>query len=104
MKRTRPRVILVGSGKVEFAIPDADSYQELLAKDRIETIEEIERGLESMKRQRGNWPEISFASSLPRKVPLSANDGIRDRIADPFTPPRPKASPLGSSDSQAYPP
>jgi hypothetical protein len=53
MKKTKPPVIPTANGEAEFAVQDAESYQELLAKDRIETIEEIERGLESLKHQRG---------------------------------------------------
>jgi hypothetical protein len=40
-------------------VEDAESYQDLLAKDRIETIEVIKRGLENMKRQPGK-PATDF--------------------------------------------
>ena len=53
MKKTEPRVILTASGKAESTVQDAESYQKLEAKDRMETIEGIERGLESVKHHRG---------------------------------------------------
>ena len=54
MKKTKEPVVLTVNGKAELVVQDAESYQKLLeAKDRIETIEGIKRGLESMKRGRG---------------------------------------------------
>jgi prevent-host-death family protein len=54
MKKTKAPVILTVNGKAELVVQDAESYQNLLeAKDRMETIEGIKRGLESMKRQEG---------------------------------------------------
>ena len=54
MKETKPPIILTASGKAQSTGQDAESYQKLLeAKDRIETIEGIKRGMESVKRQRG---------------------------------------------------
>jgi prevent-host-death family protein len=60
MKKTKEPVVLTVNGKAELVVQDAESYQKLLeAKDRIETIEGITRGLESMKRQRGK-PATEF--------------------------------------------
>jgi prevent-host-death family protein len=60
MKKTKAPVILTVNGKAELVVQDAESYQTLLeAKDRIETIEGIKRGLESMKRRRGK-PATEF--------------------------------------------
>jgi hypothetical protein len=57
MKKTKPPVIPTANGEAE--LQDAESYQDLLAKDRIETIEVIKRGLENMKRQPGK-PATDF--------------------------------------------
>jgi len=51
--------VIPTNGEAEFAVQDTESYQDLLAKDRVETIEEIKRGLESVKRQRGK-PATDF--------------------------------------------
>ena len=60
MKKTREPVVLTVNGKAELVVQDAESYQKLLeAKDRMEAIEGIRRGLESMKRQRGK-PATEF--------------------------------------------
>lgn len=64
MKKTKAPVILTVNGKAELVVQDAGSYQKLLeAKDRMEAIEGIKRGLESMKRQRGK-PESEFFREL----------------------------------------
>ena len=60
MKKTKAPVILTVNGKAELVVQDAESYQKLLeAKDRMETIEGIKRGLESMKSRRGR-PATDF--------------------------------------------
>jgi hypothetical protein len=60
MKKTKAAVILTINGKAELVVQDAESDQTVLeAKDRMETIEEIKRGLESMRRQRGK-PATDF--------------------------------------------
>jgi hypothetical protein len=59
MRKIKPPVIPTANGEAEFVVEDAESYQDLLAKDRIETIKEIKRGLEDMKRQRGK-PATDF--------------------------------------------
>lgn len=62
MKKTKAPVVLTVNGKAELVVQDADSYQELLeAKDRMEAIEGIQRGLESMRRNAGKPAERFFA-------------------------------------------
>lgn len=61
MKKTKAPVVLTVNGKAELVVQDAESYQELMdAKDRIEAIEGIRRGLESMKRNAGRPAEKFF--------------------------------------------
>ena len=50
----RPEVLTV-NGKAEIVVQDAASYQKLLELiDRVEAIEGIQKGLESMQRGEGN--------------------------------------------------
>ena len=61
MKKTKAPIVLTVNGKAELVVQDADSYQELLeAKDRMEAIEGIKRGLESLKRNAGKPAERFF--------------------------------------------
>jgi prevent-host-death family protein len=61
MKKTKAPVVLTVNGKAELVVQDAESYQKLLeAKDRMEAIEGIQRGLESMKRNAGKPAEEFF--------------------------------------------
>ncbi len=61
MKRTKKPVILTVNGKAELVVQDAESYQELLeAKDRMEAIEGIKRGLDSMRRNAGKPADKFF--------------------------------------------
>jgi len=61
MKRTKEPVILTVNGKASLVVQDAESYQKLLeAKDRLETIEGIKRGLDSMKRKAGKPADVFF--------------------------------------------
>jgi len=54
-------MVLTVNGKAELVVQDAASYQKLLeAKDRMEAIEGIRRGLESMKRNGGKPAEKFF--------------------------------------------
>ena len=54
LKKTGQPGVLTVNGKAELVVQDAESYQKLLeAKDRMEAIEGIKRGLESMKRNAG---------------------------------------------------
>jgi prevent-host-death family protein len=60
MKKTRAPVVLTVNGKAELVVQDAESYQQLLeAKDRMEAIEGIKRGLQSMKNNAGK-PAVEF--------------------------------------------
>ncbi|HMG76807.1 MAG TPA: hypothetical protein VK582_25270 [Pyrinomonadaceae bacterium] len=59
MKKTKPVVIPIENGKAELVVQDAESYQELLVRDRLETIEGIKSGLESTKYRRGK-PATEF--------------------------------------------
>jgi prevent-host-death family protein len=68
MKRTKEPVVLTVNGKAELVVQDAQSYQELLeAKDRIEAIEGIKRGLESMKQNAGKPAERFFQELFAEK-------------------------------------
>lgn len=68
MKRTKEPVILTVNGKAELVVQDAESYEKLReAKDRIEAIEGIRRGLESMERQRGKPAEVFFSEFFAEK-------------------------------------
>jgi hypothetical protein len=58
---------LTVNGKAKLVVQDAESYQKLLeAKDRIEAIEGIRRGLESLKRNAGKPAEKFFQEPLLR--------------------------------------
>jgi prevent-host-death family protein len=62
MKKTKEPVVLTVNGRAELVVQDAESYQKLLeAKDRMEAIEGIRRGLESMKRHRGKPAAAVFS-------------------------------------------
>ena len=68
MKKTGEPVVLTVNGKAELVVQDAESYQKLLeAKDRMEAIEGIRRGLESMKRQRGKPASEFFREFFAEK-------------------------------------
>jgi prevent-host-death family protein len=68
MKQTKAPVVLTVNGKAELVVQDADSYQELLeARDRIEAIEGIRRGLESMRRNAGKPAEKFFKEFFSEK-------------------------------------
>ena len=61
MKKTKAPVVLTVNGKAELVVQDADSYQEIMeAKDRMEAVEGIKRGLESMKQGKGKLAEHFF--------------------------------------------
>jgi prevent-host-death family protein len=64
LKKTGQPVVLTVNGKAELVVQDAESYQKLLeAKDRMEAIEGIKRGLESMNRSAGK-PAEKFLQKL----------------------------------------
>src|SRR5215203_250336 len=60
LKKTGQPVVLTVNGKAELVIQDAESYQKLLeAQERMDALEGIRRGLESMKRNAGT-PAAKF--------------------------------------------
>jgi prevent-host-death family protein len=68
MKKTKAPVVLTVNGKAELVVQDADSYQKLLeAKDRMEAIEGVRRGLESMENRRGKAAEKFFRDFFAEK-------------------------------------
>jgi prevent-host-death family protein len=68
LKKTRQPVVLTVNGKAELVVQDAESYQKLLeAKDRMEAIKGIKRGLESMKRNAGQPAEKFFQEFFSEK-------------------------------------
>jgi prevent-host-death family protein len=73
LKKTGQPVVLTVNGKAELVIQDAESYQKLLeANERMEAIDGIRRGLESMKRDQGMPAEKFFREFFAEK-------GIPDR-------------------------
>jgi prevent-host-death family protein len=73
LKKTGQPVVLTVNGKAELVVQDAASYQKLLeAQDRIEAIEGIRRGLDSMKRNAGKPAEQFFSEFF-------AEQGIPER-------------------------
>jgi hypothetical protein len=73
MKLTRDIQSLTVTGKEELVVHDAENYQRRLeAQDRIEAIEGIRRGLESMKRNGGKPAEKFFREFF-------AENGIAER-------------------------
>jgi prevent-host-death family protein len=73
MKKTRAPVVLTVNGKAELVVQDAESYQELLeAKDRMQAIDGIKRGLESLNRNAGK-PAKKFFQEF-----FSENDMTED--------------------------
>jgi prevent-host-death family protein len=68
LKKTGQPVVLTVNGKAELVVQDAESYQKLLeAQDRMEAIEGIRRGLESMKRNAGKPAEKFFREFFAEK-------------------------------------
>src|SRR5215213_6357381 len=73
LKKTGQPVVLTVNGKAELVVQDAASYQKLLeTQARMETIEGIKRGLESMKRHAGKPAEKFFREFF-------AENGISER-------------------------
>ncbi len=81
MKKTgRPRVLTI-DGKAELIVQDAKSYQKLLAAvERLETIQCIKRGLESLQRGEGR-PVEGALEDLRKKyeIPLAWPIGSRSQ-------------------------
>ena len=68
LKRSGSPEVLTVNGKAELVVQDAESYQKLLeAQDRMEAIEGIKRGLESMKRNAGKPAEKFFQEFFAEK-------------------------------------
>ncbi|PYP87829.1 MAG: prevent-host-death protein [Blastocatellia bacterium AA13] len=68
MKKTKAPVVLTVNGKAELVVQDAESYQELLdAKERMDAIEGIKRGLQSMKSKAGKPAEEFFRKFFAEK-------------------------------------
>ena len=68
LKKTGQPVVLTVNGKAELVVQDAESYQKLLeAKDRMEAIEGIKRGLESIRRNAGKPAEEFFHEFFAEK-------------------------------------
>jgi prevent-host-death family protein len=68
LKKTGRPVILTVNGKAELVVQDAESYQKLLeAKERMETIQGIRRGLQSMKANTGKPVEKFFQEFFAEK-------------------------------------
>lgn len=62
MKKTKRPVVLTVNGKAELVVQDADSYQTLLAaKERLEVMEGISRGLQDVKKGKGRTAETFFS-------------------------------------------
>ena len=69
LKKTGQPVVLTVNGKAELVVQDAESYQKLLeTKDRMEAIEGIKRGLESVKRSTGKPAEKFFQEFFTEKA------------------------------------
>ena len=69
IKKTKEPMILTVNGKAELVVQDAESYQKLLeAKDRMEALEGIKRGLESMRRNAGKPAESFFRDFFAEKA------------------------------------
>jgi prevent-host-death family protein len=67
MRKTKQPMVLTVNGKAALVVQDAESYQRLLeANERIEAIEGIRRGLESMKGKRGVPADKFFADFFAR--------------------------------------
>jgi len=68
LKKTGQPVVLTVNGKAELVVQDAESYQKLLeAKERMEAMEGIKRGLESMRRNAGKSAEKFFQELFTEK-------------------------------------
>jgi prevent-host-death family protein len=67
MRKTKEPMILTVNGKAALVVQDAEGYQRLLeAKERMEAMEGIRRGLESLKAKRGMPAEKFFADFFAR--------------------------------------
>ncbi|MGH9822003.1 MAG: type II toxin-antitoxin system prevent-host-death family antitoxin [Blastocatellia bacterium] len=63
MRKTKQPVVLTVNGTAAIVVQDAESYQELLdAKERMEAIEGIQRGLDSLKDGKSRTAKRFFAA------------------------------------------
>jgi len=70
LKKTRRPAVLTVNGRAEMVVLDAVSYQDLLERlDRLEALEGIRRGLESMKRGEGR-PAREVFEEVRRRLKL----------------------------------
>lgn len=68
LKKARQPVVLTVNGKAELVVQDGESYQKLLeAKDGMDAIAGIKRGLVSMKRNAGKPAEKFFQELFTEK-------------------------------------
>jgi prevent-host-death family protein len=68
LKKTKQPIVLTVNGRAELVVQDAESYQKLLeVRDKMEAIEGIKRGLESMKRNTGKPAEQFFREFFAEK-------------------------------------
>jgi len=73
MQKTKEPIVLTVNGKAQIVVQDAASYQELLeAKERMDAIAGIKRGLEAMKAGKTMPAEKYFAA-------LFADNNISDK-------------------------
>lgn len=74
MKKTKEPMVLTVNGRAALVVQDTESYQRLLeAKERMEALEGIRRGLESLTTKRGTPARKFFAEFFAR------NNLIEDR-------------------------
>lgn len=67
MRKTKQPMVLTVNGRAALVVQDAESYQQLLeAKERMEAIEGVRSGLESMKAKRGKPADNFFAEFFSR--------------------------------------
>jgi prevent-host-death family protein len=75
LKKTGQPIVLTVRGKPELIVQDAESYQR---QDRMETVEGIRRGLDSMNRNAGKPAEEFFREFSPRNASVTANQAAID--------------------------
>jgi prevent-host-death family protein len=67
MRKSKEPMVLTVNGRAALVVQDTESYQRLLeAKERMEALEGIRRGLESMKAKRGTPARKFFAEFFAR--------------------------------------
>jgi prevent-host-death family protein len=67
MRKSKEPMVLTVNGRAALVVQDTESYQRLLeAKERMEALEGIRRGLESMKAKRGMPARKFFAEFFAR--------------------------------------